>query len=387
MASKIEVKDLLEAGVHFGHLTRKWNPNMSPYIYMERNGIHVINLYKTVAKIEEANQALKKIAASGRKILFVATKKQAKDIVAEKVSNVNMPYITERWPGGMLTNFVTIRKAVKKMAAIDRMKKDGTFNTLSKKERLQVDRLRAKLEKNLGSIADMTRLPGAIFIVDTMREHIAVKEAQKLNIPIFAMVDTNSDPRPIDYVIPANDDAGKSIEAVMTEVTKAVAEGLAERKNEKQEEKGAEAKEAPAKEAPKAKAEPAKVEAPVEEKPKAEVKEEAVATKEVTEGIKEEPKKETPKPAKAKAAAKADDLTKIEGAGPKAAEALVNSGIDTFAKLAKADPEKIKEILTEASSRMAHLDPTSWPKQAQMAADGKWDELKEWQDNAKGGVE
>ncbi len=387
MASKIEVKDLLEAGVHFGHLTRKWNPNMSPYIYMERNGIHVINLYKTVAKIEEANEALKKIAASGRKILFVATKKQAKDIVAEKVSNVNMPYITERWPGGMLTNFVTIRKAVKKMAAIDRMKKDGTFNTLSKKERLQVDRLRAKLEKNLGSIADMTRLPGAIFIVDTMREHIAVKEAQKLNIPIFAMVDTNSDPRPIDYVIPANDDAGKSIEAVMTEVTKAVAEGLAERKSEKQEEKSTEAKEAPAKEAPKAKAEPAKVEAaPVEEKPAAEEKPKAVAKEEVAEEVKEEPKKETPKPAKAKTA-KADDLTKVEGAGPKAAEALVNSGIDTFAKLAKADPEKIKEILTEASSRMAHLDPTSWPKQAQMAADGKWDELKEWQDNAKGGVE
>ncbi|WP_420602861.1 30S ribosomal protein S2 [Flagellimonas sp.] len=381
MASKIEVKDLLEAGVHFGHLTRKWNPNMSPYIYMERNGIHVINLYKTVAKIEEANEALKKIAASGRKILFVATKKQAKDIVAEKVSNVNMPYITERWPGGMLTNFVTIRKAVKKMAAIDRMKKDGTFNTLSKKERLQVDRLRAKLEKNLGSIADMTRLPGAIFIVDTMREHIAVKEAQKLNIPIFAMVDTNSDPRPIDYVIPANDDAGKSIEAIMTEVTKAVAEGLAERKNEK----AAEAKEAPAakEEAPaKAKKEPAKEEkAPVKEvvaEPVVEKKEEPVTEKKAE--TKEEPKAK-------KAAAKADDLTKVEGAGPKAAEALVAAGIDTFAKLAKADPEKIKEILTEASSRMAHLDPTSWPKQAQMAADGKWDELKEWQDNAKGGVE
>ncbi len=216
MASKIEVKDLLEAGVHFGHLTRKWNPNMAPYIYMERNGIHVINLYKTVAKLEEANEALSKIAASGRKILFVATKKQAKDIVADKVSKVNMPYITERWPGGMLTNFVTIRKAVKKMASIDRMKKDGTFNTLSKKERLQVDRLRAKLEKNLGSIADMTRLPGAIFIVDTMREHIAVKEAQKLNIPIFAMVDTNSDPREVEYVIPSNDDASKSIFKILS---------------------------------------------------------------------------------------------------------------------------------------------------------------------------
>ena len=235
--AKIDVKGLLDAGVHFGHLTRKWNPNMAPYIYMERNGIHVINLYKTAAKLSEANEALKKIAASGRKILFVATKKQAKDIVAEKVSNVNMPYITERWPGGMLTNFVTIRKAIKKMSAIDRMKKDGTFNTLSKKERLQVDRLRTKLEKNLGSIADMTRLPGALFIVDTMREHIAVKEAQRLNIPIFAMVDTNCDPNPIDFVIPANDDAGKSINVILTEVTNAIAEGLAERKSEKEDKK------------------------------------------------------------------------------------------------------------------------------------------------------
>jgi len=337
MASKIEVKDLLEAGVHFGHLTRKWNPNMAPYIYMERNGIHVINLYKTVAKLEEANEALKKIAASGRKILFVATKKQAKDIVADKVSKVNMPYITERWPGGMLTNFVTIRKAVKKMASIDRMKKDGTFNTLSKKERLQVDRLRAKLEKNLGSIADMTRLPGAIFIVDTMREHIAVKEAQKLNIPIFAMVDTNSDPRDIDYAIPSNDDASKSIEAILEEVTKAVAEGLEERKSEK------------------------------------------------SSGKEED---ETPKAEKApKKAVKADDLTKIEGIGPKAAEALVESGIVSFSDLAKADTEDIKSVLTEASSTLAHLDPTSWPKQAKMAADGEWDELKEWQDKVKGGVE
>lgn len=231
MAKKVEVKDLLEAGVHFGHLTRKWNPNMAPYIYMERNGIHIINLYKTAAKIQEANEALKKIAASGRKILFVATKKQAKDIVAEKAKNANMPYITERWPGGMLTNFVTIRKAVKKMASIDRMKQDGTFNTLSKKERLAVDRLRAKLEKNLGSISDMSRLPAALFIVDTTREHIAVAEALKLNIPIFAMVDTNSDPRSIDYVIPSNDDASKSIESVMGFVSEAIIEGLSERKS------------------------------------------------------------------------------------------------------------------------------------------------------------
>ena len=232
--AKPEVNDLLNAGVHFGHLTRKWNPNMAPYIYMERNGIHIINLYKTAAKIEETNEALRKIASSGRKILFVATKKQAKDIVAEKAKSVNMPYITERWPGGMLTNFVTIRKAVKKMGAIDRMKKDGTFETLSKKERLQVDRLRAKLEKNLGSITEMTRLPGAIFIVDTTREHIAVKEAQKLKIPIFAMVDTNSDPRDVDFVIPSNDDASKSIDKILGLVTGAVAEGLGERKKEKE---------------------------------------------------------------------------------------------------------------------------------------------------------
>jgi len=231
--AKIEVKDLLEAGVHFGHLTRKWNPHMAPYIYMERNGIHVINLYKTAAKLEEANEALKKIAASGRKVLFVATKKQAKDIVADLAGKVNMPYITERWPGGMLTNFVTIRKAVKKMSSIDRMKTDGTFETLSKKEKLQVDRLRAKLGKNLGSIADMTRLPGAIFVVDTMREHIAVKEAKKLNIPVFAMVDTNCDPKPIDFVIPANDDASKSIEAIMGSVVTAITEGLSDRKADK----------------------------------------------------------------------------------------------------------------------------------------------------------
>jgi small subunit ribosomal protein S2 len=233
MSNKVEVKELLEAGVHFGHMTRKWDPNMAPYIYMERNGIHIINLYKTAAKIEEANEALKKIAASGRKILFVATKKQAKDIVAEKAKAANMPYITERWPGGMLTNFVTIRKAVKKMATIDKMKKDGTFMTLSKKERLQVDRLRAKLEKNLGSISDMSRLPAALFVVDIKAEHIAIKEAQKLNIPVFAMVDTNSDPREVDYVIPSNDDASKSIDKILTLVTAAVIDGLANRSSDK----------------------------------------------------------------------------------------------------------------------------------------------------------
>lgn len=233
--TKIEIKELLDAGVHFGHLTRKWNPNMAPYIYTERNDVHIIDLYKTAAKIEEAAEALKKIAASGRKILFVATKKQAKDIVAEKAASVNMPYITERWPGGMLTNFVTIRKAVKKMSSIDRMKQDGSFEQLSKREKLQIDRLRAKLEKNLGSISDMSRLPGAIFVVDTKNEHIAVAEALNLSIPIFAMVDTNSDPRPIDYVIPSNDDASKSIEKVLSYIMEAIADGLSDRKEEPKE--------------------------------------------------------------------------------------------------------------------------------------------------------
>ncbi len=385
MATKAEVKDLLEAGVHFGHLTRKWNPNMAPYIYMERNGIHVINLYKTVAKLDEASEALKKIAASGRKILFVATKKQAKDIVAEKVSAVNMPYITERWPGGMLTNFVTIRKAVKKMTSIDRMKKDGTFDTLSKKERLQVERLRAKLEKNLGSISDMTRLPGAIFVVDTMREHIAVKEAEKLNIPIFAMVDTNSDPKPIDYVIPSNDDASKSIDIIMTAVTGAISEGLAERKSEKSAEK--EGKDADVAKAPKETV-AAETSSTPEEKAAAPEKQAEVAEEVVV--VEVEVKTEAPASEAKKEASKtsdAADLTKIEGVGPKTAEALSNAGLDSYEALSGSDPERIKEILAEASSRLAHLDPGSWPKQAKMAAEGKWDELKEWQDKVKGGVE
>ena len=232
--ANINIQELLDSGVHFGHLTRKWDPNMAPYIYTERNGVHIIDLYKTAAKIEETSAALKKIANSGRKILFVATKKQAKDIVADKAKAVNMPYITERWPGGMLTNFVTIRKAVKKMASIDRMKTDGSFDALSKREKLQIDRLRAKLEKNLGSITDMTRLPGALFVVDIRREHIAIREAQKLNIPIFAMVDTNCDPREVDYAIPSNDDASKSIDIVLSHVSSAIKEGLSERKKEKE---------------------------------------------------------------------------------------------------------------------------------------------------------
>jgi len=236
--AKVNVKELLDAGVHFGHLTRKWNPNMAPYIFMEKNGIHIIDLHKTAVKLEEALTAIEKISSSGRKVLFVATKKQAKDIVAEYAKSVNMPYITERWPGGMLTNFITIRKAIKKMNSIDKMKKDGTFETLSKKERLQVDRQRAKLEKDLGSIADMTRLPSALFVVDVVREHIAISEAQKLNIPIFAMVDTNSDPRLVQFPIPANDDATKSIELIMQKVSETIKGGLETRKVEKEKTKG-----------------------------------------------------------------------------------------------------------------------------------------------------
>jgi small subunit ribosomal protein S2 len=236
--SRTNFNELLDAGVHFGHLKRKWNPAMAPYIFMERNGIHIIDLAKTEAKIEEAALAMKHIARSGKKILFVATKKQAKEIVAEKVKAVNMPYVTERWPGGMLTNFPTIRKAVKKMSSIDKMAVDGTFTNLSKRERLQVTRQRAKLEKTLGSIADLTRLPSALFIVDVSKEHIAVREAKRLGIPVFAMVDTNSDPSDIDFVIPANDDASKSISLIIDILCKSIEEGLSERKMEKDKEPG-----------------------------------------------------------------------------------------------------------------------------------------------------
>ncbi|QQS52334.1 MAG: 30S ribosomal protein S2 [Bacteroidota bacterium] len=229
-------EQLLDAGAHFGHLKRKWNPQMAPYIFMERNGIHIIDLQKTIVKLDEAANALKQIAKSGRKILFVATKKQAKDIVADRVKQINMPYVTERWPGGMLTNFPTIRKAVKKMSTIDKMATDGTFENMSKRERLQVTRQRAKLDKNLGSIADLTRLPAAMFVVDITKEHIAIREAHRLNIPVFAIVDTNSDPNKVDFPIPANDDAAKSILLITDVVCQAIQEGLGERKLEREKE-------------------------------------------------------------------------------------------------------------------------------------------------------
>ena len=241
MATTPSFDQLLEAGCHFGHLKRKWNPAMAPYIFMERNGIHIIDLYKTQAKIEEAANALKAIAKSGKRVLFVATKKQAKQVIADKAKSVGMPYVTERWPGGMLTNFPTIRKAIKKMAAIDKMEKDGTYENLSKREKLQITRQRAKLEKNLGSIADLSRLPSALFVVDVMKEHIAVAEANRLGIPVFGIVDTNSNPNNIDYVIPANDDASKSIELILDTICAAMQEGLEERKVEKVDNKDEEA--------------------------------------------------------------------------------------------------------------------------------------------------
>jgi small subunit ribosomal protein S2 len=243
--SRTNFDELLEAGVHFGHLKRKWNPAMAPYIFMERNGIHILDLHKTVVKIDEAAAALKQIAKSGRKVLFVATKKQAKEIVADIVKEVNMPYVTERWSGGMLTNFPTIRKAIKKMSSIDKMSSDGTFDHLSKREKLQIQRQRAKLDKNLGSIADLTRLPAAMFVVDIQKEHIAVAEAKKLGIPVFAIVDTNSNPNEVDYVIPANDDATKSISLIVGTVSKAIKEGLEERKAEKEKEGAEKEKRAP----------------------------------------------------------------------------------------------------------------------------------------------
>ena len=279
--ARTNFETLLEAGCHFGHLKRKWNPAMAPYIFMERNGIHIIDLHKTVVKIDEAAEAIKQIAKQGKRVLFVATKKQAKEVVAEKATSVNMPYVTERWPGGMLTNFPTIRKAVKKMANIDKLMSDGTYSNLSKREILQISRQRAKLEKNLGSIADLTRLPAALFVIDVCKEHIAVREAQRLGIPVFGIVDTNSDPNCVDYIIPANDDSNKSVEVILSAICGAIAEGLEERKAEKvdteaagESAEGEAAAKAPRKRGGKARAEKA---APAEAQPAAEEATEAAA--------------------------------------------------------------------------------------------------------------
>lgn len=278
--SRTNFDQLLEAGCHFGHLRRKWNPAMAPYIFMERNGIHIIDLHKTVAKIDEAAEALKGIVKSGRKVLFVSTKKQAKEIVAEKAASVGMPYVTERWPGGMLTNFPTIRKAVKKMTNIDKLMSDGTYANLSKRELLQITRQRAKLEKNLGSIADLNRLPSALFVIDVMKEQIAVREAVRLGIPVFAIVDTNSDPNNIDYVIPANDDAKDSIEVILTACCEAIAEGIEERKVEKADEKASAEQEEEVADAKPRRARRARKETPATEEAPVKVEEAPAVTEE-----------------------------------------------------------------------------------------------------------
>ena len=275
--SRTNFDQLLQAGCHFGHLKRKWNPAMVPYIYTERNGIHIIDLHKTVAKIDEAADALKQIAKSGKKILFVATKKQTKEVIAEKAASVNMPYVIERWPGGMLTNFPTIRKAVKKMANIDRLMADGTYSNLSKRELLQITRQRAKLEKNLGSIADLTRLPSALFVVDVLKEQIAVREANRLGIPVFGIVDTNSDPNNVDFVIPANDDAKDSVETILNACCAAIAEGIEERKVEKADEKAADAQAETEEEVKTKRARKARKDAPAEEAAAPAAEEEAPA--------------------------------------------------------------------------------------------------------------
>ena len=307
--SRVSFDQLLEAGAQYGHLKRKWNPHMAPYIFTEKKGIHIIDLHKTAVKVDEAAAAMKQIAKSGKKILFVATKKQAKEAVAQRVQAVGMPYVTERWSGGMLTNFATIRKAVRKMSTIDKMEKDGTLATMSKRERLQVSRQRAKLEKNLGSISDLTRIPAAVFIVDVMKEHIALAEAKKLGIPVFAMVDTNSDPRDVDFVIPANDDATKSIVTVLDAVVEAVAEGLNERKSEKA---------------------PAKEEGPTEEATEAAATEEsseAVAQEEKAEPAEEKPAEEEKKPAKKKTTKKTT-AKKVEVAEETASEEAAKEASD-----------------------------------------------------------
>ena len=292
--SKVKFEDLLEAGVHFGHLKRKWNPGMAPYIFEEKKGIHIIDLNKTIAHLDQAKAALKQIAKSGKKILFVATKKQAKDIIAERVKEINMPFVTERWSGGMLTNFQTTRKSIRKMTSIDKMKTDGTWDTLNKRERLFKTRQREKLEKNFGSIADMTRQPAAIFIVDILKEHIALNEAKRLNIPTFAMVDTNSNPKLVDFPIPANDDATKSISIILDEICTAIKEGLEERKNAKDsaaKDSKAKKEAAPAKEEKAKKEEAPKAEVKAEEAPKAE---EVVEAPKAEEAPAEEAKEEAP---------------------------------------------------------------------------------------------
>lgn len=376
MSTNTLQQQLLEAGVHFGHLRKKWNPKMLPYIFSEKKGIHIIDLNKTIVGLEESAAAMKQIAKSGKKILFVATKKQAKEIVMECAQKVNMPYVTERWLGGMLTNFQTIRKSVKKMHSIEKMLEDGSIS-INKKERLTLTRDKTKLERVLGGIANMNRTPQAVFIVDISFEEIALAESRKLGLTTFGMVDTNSDPNKVDFAIPSNDDATKSIAIIANYLTAAIIEGLKERELEKDKEEAAEkaAKAAAPKAEPKAAA-PKKAAAKTEAKAAAPAATETEAAPAPVEEVKEEAAPEE---------REVDDFTKIEGIGPKINQIMIDGGVTTYAAMAYAKPEQLKDILAAAGNRYKMHNPTTWPQQAKLAEAGKWDELKTLQDELDGG--
>ena len=366
MSTNTLQQQLLEAGVHFGHLRKKWNPKMLPYIFSEKKGIHIIDLNKTIVGLEESAAAMKQIAKSGKKILFVATKKQAKEIVQECAQKVNMPFVTERWLGGMLTNFSTIRKSVKKMQSIEKMLEDGNIS-ITKKERLTLTRDKTKMEKVLGGIANMNRTPQAVFIVDISFEEIALEESRKLGLTTFGMVDTNSDPNKVDFAIPSNDDATKSIAIIANYLTAAIIEGLKEREADK------DAQEAAEKAAPK-------------KEKTAETKETktADATADVA-AVAPEAKEETKAEEPAVEEREVDDFTKIEGIGPKINQIMIDGGVTTYAAMAYAKPEQLKDILAAAGNRYKMHNPTTWPQQAKLAEEGKWDELKKLQDELDGG--
>ncbi len=386
MSANTLQQQLLEAGVHFGHLRKKWNPKMLPYIFSEKKGIHIIDLNKTVQGLEESAAAMKQIAKSGKKILFVATKKQAKEIVMECAQKVNMPYVTERWLGGMLTNFQTIRKSVKKMQSIEKMLEDGSIS-INKKERLTLTRDKEKMERVLGGIANMNRTPQAIFIVDISFEDIALAEARKLGITTFGMVDTNSDPNKVDFAIPANDDATKAISIIANYLTAAIIEGLKERELQKDKDEEEEKK---AKAAPKTTSADGEDAAPRPMRARAPKAAPTADDKVVTSDAKGEKaqKAEEEKPEVTAAPVEEreeDDFTKIEGIGPKIHQIMIDGGVTTYAAMAYAKPEQLKDILAAAGNRYKMHDPTTWPQQAKLAEDGNWDELKTLQEELNAG--
>lgn len=380
--AKLTYKNLLDAGVHFGHLTRKWDPRMAPYIFMEKNGIHIIDLNKTLVSLEQAQEYVRSISRSGKKIMFVATKKQAQEIVSEEAKRLKMPFVTERWLGGMLTNFSTIRKSLKKLQNIEKMLSDEeTAKNIAKRERLMLSRDKIKLERLLGGVADMGRIPSALFVIDIKREHLAISEAKRLGIPVIAMVDTNSNPEQVNYSIPANDDAYKSISLITLAIGKAIEEGIMDRKQDKESQELQEAEEAKkamdernaeapedGTEAPAGKRKRTRAAAPAEAAPAVE------AAAPVVEAA-----------AAPAAEVKADDLTKVEGIGPKMAGVFNDAGVTSFKILSEKTAEELRAILDAADGNFAAHDPKTWPEQAGMAAEGKWDELKKWQDELDGG--